>query len=165
MPFWRTYYHIVWATKERLPLLTEKVESALYSYLEYKARELQVRTYAIDGCRDHVHLVVSIPPKHSVASVVKVLKGSSSHHINTLAISDGAFSWQRGYGVLTVGERQLEKAIAYVERQKEHHREQTTNSWLEHTNQFDEGPPTPDNTTMREPAPIYTISNPDPFPF
>jgi len=161
MPFWRTYYHIVWATKERLPLLDEQVESALYSYLDLKVRELEVQVYAMNGERDHVHLVVSIPPKHSVASVVKKLKGSSSHHINQLGITDRAFAWQRGYGVLTVGERHLEAAISYVERQKEHHRDQTTNRWLEHVNEFDEGPPT---RHIREPSPTYTTKT-DTCPF
>ena len=52
----------------------------------------------------------------------------------------GAFIWQRGYGALSVGERQKPIAIAYVQSQKEHHKQRTTNVWLERCTDMDEGP-------------------------
>jgi putative transposase len=84
--------------------------------------------------------VAAIPPKHAVADVVKNLKGASSHDLNTAPGPHGQFAWQRGYGDLSFGERQLPEARAYVENQKEHHRQQSTNAWLEHDSEFDEGP-------------------------
>ena len=51
-----------------------KIEPRLFAYLVNKARELDVRVYAINGWDDHVHLVASIPRKHAVAYVVKRLK-------------------------------------------------------------------------------------------
>ena len=62
MSFWRHYYHIVWATKARRPLITAQVEVRLYGYLVSKACELETHVYAINGIADHVHLVASIPP-------------------------------------------------------------------------------------------------------
>ena len=82
MPFWRTYYHLVWATKNREPLIQPAIERRLYAYLLNKARELEVRVYAINGWFDHVHLVGSVPPKHAVAYVVKRLKGASAFDLN-----------------------------------------------------------------------------------
>lgn len=141
MPFWRTYYHLVWATKKRAALIDAEVEPFLYQYLFSKARELEVRVYAANGWTDHVHMVVSIPPRLAVADVVRRLKGASAHYLNhDLEMADH-FQWQRGYGVLTLGERQRPVAVEYVERQKEHHGHQTTNGWLERINEFDEGPP------------------------
>lgn len=75
MSFWRTYYHIVWTTKNREPMITPEVEPRLFAYIVGKAAELGVYVYAINGWVDHVHLVVAIPPKRSVADVVKMLKG------------------------------------------------------------------------------------------
>lgn len=141
MPFWRTYYHLVWATKNRTPWLTPEVERRLYPYVIRKARELGVHVYAADGWLEHMHLVASIPPKHAVAYVVKRLKGASAFDLNGAGILEDKFQWQRGYGVLTVGERQRGRAIAYVQNQKSHHQEQTANSWLERVDEFDEGPP------------------------
>lgn len=62
------------------------------------------------GYIDHIHLLVAIPPKHSVAGIVKRLKGSSSYYLNTSGLSAEPFAWQRGYGVLTLGESQLPRA-------------------------------------------------------
>ena len=69
-------------------------------------------------------MVTSIPPKYSVAEIVQRLKGPSSHDFEGLV-------WQRGYGALSVGERQKSIAIEYVENQKVHHGQKTTLAWLE----------------------------------
>ena len=140
MTFWRLYYHPVWATKNREEFIQSQVEDRLYGYLVSKASELGVYVYAINGWYDHIHLVVSIPPKHAVATVVKRLKGASSHDLNQSRALDHAFAWQRGYGALTMGETQLPVAETYVTNQKAHHQEQTTNAWLEHCAELDEGP-------------------------
>jgi REP element-mobilizing transposase RayT len=140
MAFWRLYYHLVWATKNREHLIQLEIEKRLYPYIINKAIELEVYIYAINGWYDHIHLVAAIPPKHAVADVVKHLKGASSHDLNHAGGLEGAFAWQRGYGALTVGEQHRPKAIGYVENQKSHHQQQTTNTWLERYADFDEGP-------------------------
>lgn len=171
MPFWRTYYHLVWATKNREPLIQPEIEPRLHSYLVNKAYELGIQVYAINGWLEHVHLVASIPPKHAVAYVVKRLKGASAFDLNQAGKLDTHFKWQRGYGVLTLGEKQRPYAIKYVRNQKEHHRQQTTNSWLERFDEFDEGPPheglplsAVPGVVIREPDPVYQVRD-DEFPF
>jgi putative transposase len=114
MSFWRLYYHLGWATKDREPMIQAEIEDRLYAYLVRKAAELGVYAYAINGCPDHVHLIVAIPPKHAVADVVKGLKGPSSHYLNQSAGLAYEFAWQRGYGALSLGEGQRPKAVAYV---------------------------------------------------
>ncbi|NJL02953.1 MAG: IS200/IS605 family transposase [Spirulinaceae cyanobacterium SM2_1_0] len=126
MAFWRTYYHLVWATWKRQPLITPPRESDLYSYIFGKSDTLGCILHAIGGIENHIHLVVSIPPKLSVAEFVKAAKGSSAHHINGQGTAtDLPLKWQRGYGVFTLGGKQLDEAKAYVERQKEHHAQGT----------------------------------------
>ena len=143
MAFWRLYYHLVWATKNRAPIIQPQIEKRLFAYLVHKAAELDCYVYAINGWTDHVHLVVAIPPKNSVADVVKHLKGASSHDLNHGGGLDYEFAWQRGYGALSLGERQRAQAEAYVLNQKNHHADQTTNVWLERDDELDEGPTEP----------------------
>jgi putative transposase len=119
MPFWRLYYHLVWSTKNREPFIEERLEKLLYTYLIDRANRMDCHTYAIGGWSDHIHLVISTPPKYSVAEIVQRLKGASSDDFEGL-------EWQRGYGALSVGERQRSIAIEYVENQKVHHGRQTT---------------------------------------
>ena len=130
MSFWRNYYHLVWATKQRSPFLQPDVEQPLYAYMINKAAELEVYVYAINGWVEHTHLVVAIPPKHGVAEVVKKIKGASSHYVNHVLRPEDEFAWQRGYGCMTMGESQRSIAEAYVRNQKQHHAQQTTNGWL-----------------------------------
>ncbi len=163
MSFWRTYYHLVWATHERRPLIDRKLEPPLFSYLEKKAGEFNVIIYAVNGVEDHIHLVVAIPPRYAVAEVVKALKGGSSHYLNHSGLTS-EFEWQRGYGVFTLGERQRPDAEAYVRAQKEHHSRGSTNIWLERTDEVDDGPTVP-SITIRESGVMYQSIKSDEWPF
>ncbi len=138
MPYWRLFYHIVWATENRLPLLTPQIEAVLYPVLVSKSNAQGGRVYAANGMSDHIHIVAAVPPSLALAEFVKNLKGSSSRIINTEFQVE--FAWQTGYGVFSVSERLLEQAVSYVQRQKEHHQGGTAISRLEYCAAEDEGP-------------------------
>jgi len=123
MTYWRLHYHLIFATFERQPTLTGKQEKVFYGVLYRKAEELGLKVHAAGNVDDHAHVVVSIPPKLSVAECVKHIKGASAHAINRMPNSDGQFKWQEGYGALSISERSLETVMAYAANQKEHHKE------------------------------------------
>jgi REP element-mobilizing transposase RayT len=132
MPFWRCYYHVIWATKNRAGLITPKVEAVVFAAIRQKADELQSPILAINGVQDHIHIAVSIPPKLSAAEWVKRMKGASTWDVNAqLPDLETAFGWQHSYGVLTFGAKNAQYVVDYVERQKEHHANQTLQSYLE----------------------------------
>ena len=169
MSFWRNYYHIIWTTKNRMPLIREEFEDQLYGYIVKRAKEDGVLVYALNGTEDHTHIVVSIPPKHSVSEIVQRLKGASAHYVNHVIQPEGHFRWQRGYGCLTVGEKQRNIAEEYVIKQKVHHKKETTISWLEHHTEEDEGPENvaspPDSKSkfVRDEITIYDVLGESPF--
>ena len=70
MPYWQLFYHLVWATKHREPLLTPRVAKVIHEYLLTKATGLGGTVYALGGTEDHVRMVVAIPPSVSVARFV-----------------------------------------------------------------------------------------------
>ena len=123
MTYWRLHYHLIWATFERKPTITLEREKMFYGVLYEKGKEMDLKIHAAGNTEDHVHVVISIPPKIAVADCVKHLKGASAFAINHMDGSDGQFKWQEGYGALTIGERSLDTVMAYVARQKEHHKE------------------------------------------
>ncbi|VEP13148.1 transposase [Hyella patelloides LEGE 07179] len=132
MSYWRLYYHLVWATKQRLPLIKPELEAKLHGYIIGKADYLGCITHDINGTENHIHIVASIPPSLSISQYVKKIKGSSSHHWNnTLASNSDKFYWQQGYGVFSMGSKQLETAVNYVKNQKIHHSQGTTIPALE----------------------------------
>jgi putative transposase len=134
MPYWRLFYHAVWATKNRLALIDPSWENDLYGYLWGKATALECIPHAIGGMPDHIHVAISIPPKLAVATLIGRLKGSSSHYINE-RYAHGSFMWQAEYGVLSFSEKALLSIVAYINNQKEHHAENTLNVGLEDTAQ------------------------------
>lgn len=123
MTYWRLHYHLIWATFEREPTITLEREKMSYGVLYNKGKELNLKIHAAGNIEDHVHVVVSIPPKLAVADCVRHLKGASAYAINHMVGSDGKFKWQEGYGALSIGERSLETVMAYAAQQKEHHKE------------------------------------------
>ena len=124
MTHWRLHYHIIWSTQDRQPIITPEREKVMYGVIYGKSDELGLTIHAAGNVEDHVHIVLSIPPKIAVADCVRHLKGASAFAINHMDGSDGQFKWQSGYGALTIGERSLETVMAYVASQKEHHKAQ-----------------------------------------
>ncbi len=140
MALWRLYYHLIWATKNRYPYITTERETKLYPYIISKADELECIIHAINGIEEHLHLVVSIPPKLSIADFVKNIKGSSAHFYNNIIGEEPKFFWQEGYGVFSLGGQQLEKAVSYVKNQKQHHKNGSVIPSLEQISHQDDPP-------------------------
>jgi REP element-mobilizing transposase RayT len=97
-------------------------ERVIHHTLRTKAAELSLILHAAGNTEDHVHAVVSIPPKLAVADCLRHLKGASSRAVNHMLGCRSAFKWQEGYGAMSIGERSLSTVIAYATNQKEHHR-------------------------------------------
>jgi putative transposase len=139
MAYWRLHYHLIWATHQRLPLITPTVERQIYGVILNKAKELGIIVHAIGSVADHIHVVVSIPPKIAVADCIKHFKGAISHYVNHQPGAAGDFAWQDGYGALTLGERSLAEVSAYVRGQKEHHSQQTAHPLYERMTAEEDG--------------------------
>jgi putative transposase len=80
---------------------------------------------------DHMHVVVSAPPKISPMDLVKRMKGASSRAIHKEL--DRSFAWQDEYGVFSFSERALPILREYVENQRTHHAAGTLWPGLERT--------------------------------
>jgi REP element-mobilizing transposase RayT len=133
MPYWQLFYHLVWATKNREPLLAPNIEPAVYGYLRQKAVALGAVVHALNGTETHVHLVASVPPKIAVATFVGQVKAVASTRINRSDAGQDTFYWQAEYGAFSFDKRRLPQHVAYVEAQKEHHAQRTTIAALERT--------------------------------
>lgn len=131
MPFYQLFYHFVWSTKNRLPLITPKAEPLIYEFLRTKAVGLGGIVFALNGTADHIHLVGSVPPKISLATFIGQVKGVASTKFNQSEANHTRFAWQEEYGVFSFDGKRLPNYIAYVERQKEHHANNTTIPILE----------------------------------
>lgn len=91
MPFSKLYYHFIWGTKNRLPLIEAGIESDLYRAIAAKVKDFEGYVHAIGGMEDHTHLAVSIPPKIAPAKFIGDVKGNSSHFVNHVIKPDFEF--------------------------------------------------------------------------
>lgn len=125
----RTYarlcFHIVFATKHRSPLINPELARDLYPFVGAIVRDQGGTLLAVGGMPDHVHLLVDLRPTHSVAAVVKAIKGSSSRWINEAGRAPDHFAWQEGYAAFSVSPSVLERVRTYVLHQEQHHRKST----------------------------------------
>jgi REP element-mobilizing transposase RayT len=119
--YYKLVFLFIWGTKKRLPLLIPSVEERLFPYIGYKCKELGYSLHAINGTKDHIHLLISLTPSMNVADVAKNLKGSSSHYINKETDLGEILYWQDGYGVVTLREVEISEVSKYIMNQKEHH--------------------------------------------
>ncbi len=118
---WNCKYHVVFAPKYRRPVIYGKIKGDIGKILRKLCDQKGVEILEATACPDHVHMVLSIPPKYSISSVMGYLKGKSSlmifdRHANLKYKYGNRHFWCRGYYVDTVGRN--EKAIReYVKNQ------------------------------------------------
>ena len=129
---WECKYHIVFAPKYRRQVIYGKIKydigQKLRKLCEYKGVEI----IEAEACKDHIHMLVSIPPKYSVAQIIGYLKGKSSlmifeKYANLKYKYGNRHFWCRGYYVSTVG-RNKRAIQEYIRNQlQEDHAEDQLN--------------------------------------
>jgi len=117
--------HIIFSTKDRVPLIQPEWRSDLHAYLGGIIRELGGKAMAINGTADHVHLLVSAPSALSVAEMMRVAKTNSARWVNRERRLKKSFAWQAGYGAFSVSHSNAPAVAKYIQAQEEHHRRVT----------------------------------------
>ena len=120
---YRCQYHIVFAPKYRRQVIYREIKADIGYILRELCNRKGVEIIEAEACPDHIHMLLSIPPKYSVAEVMGYLKGKSSlmifdRHANLKYKYGRRTFWARGYYVDTVGRNK--KAIQeYIRQQLE----------------------------------------------
>ena len=115
-------YHIVWITKYRKPILRADIAQRARDLIREICRSNDVEIIKGHVSRDHVHILVSVPPHISVSHLVQSIKGKTSRKMlmeyKTLSRTFwGRHIWARGYFVATSGNVTDEVIIQYIEQQ------------------------------------------------
>jgi len=125
MSYVSSYFHCIFSTKERHRLITPELRERLWPFMSGIARQNKMKAVEIGGVEDHVHLLLSLPSTLPVSKALQLIKGGSSKWIHETFPEHRLFAWQEEYGAFTVSVSQLDKTIAYIKGQKEHHRRTT----------------------------------------
>ena len=115
---WECKYHIVFAPKYRRQVIYGKIKSDIGQMLRKLCEYKGIEIIEAEACKDHIHMLVSIPPKYSVSQIMGYLKGKSSlmifeKYANLKYKYGNRHFWCRGYYVSTVGrnKRAIEQYI------------------------------------------------------
>ena len=119
------HYHVVFSTKNREPWFKQDIEQRIWAFLGGIARKNKMTAAIIGGVEDHVHLLVDVPPTLTVSKALQLIKGASSAWIKEAIPGTRKFAWQDGYGAFSVSKSQIPEVVAYIKRQREHHRKKT----------------------------------------
>ena len=118
---WRCQYHVVFATKYRRLAIYGEIKQDIGRILRQLCQQKGVEIIEAELCKDHVHMLLSIPPKYSVSQVMGYLKGKSSlmifdRHANLKYKYGSRHFWVRGYYADTVG-RNKKQIQEYIRNQ------------------------------------------------
>jgi putative transposase len=123
--FTSSLYHCAFSTKGRRPYITEDLQPRLWPFIGGIARTNGMTAKAIGGVADHIHILLSLPATLAIAKAIQLIKGGSSKWVHETFAEHRDFGWQEGYGAFSLAVSQVERTIAYIESQAEHHRKQT----------------------------------------
>jgi REP element-mobilizing transposase RayT len=115
-------YHLVFSTKNRVPVLVENRRRDLCKYIWGILKNKKCHLYRIGGGADHLHILTSLHPTVCVGNLIKDIKVASSEWIKENAVFAGFDHWQEGYGAFTQSAGDVDRLIEYIKNQKEHHR-------------------------------------------
>ncbi len=117
--------HYIFSTKNREKIIADELQERLWPYMGGIARENNMKALAIGGVEDHVHLLISLPPMLSVSKAIQLIIGGSSKWVHDTFAKHKNFKWQEGYGAFSVSISQVDDTVAYINRQREHHKIKT----------------------------------------
>jgi putative transposase len=118
----QNYLHIIFSTKNRIPLIYPPYEEELYSYLGGICNKLECNPIKIGGYTDHVHILCKLSKKVTTVKLLEEIKSHSSKWIKTKDKTLEKFYWQNGYGAFSISPSHVKSVTNYIDNQKEHHK-------------------------------------------
>jgi putative transposase len=119
MSYTNLLYHIVYGTKDRLPLISEELRPDMHRFLGGLVNNFHGTPLEINGVADHVHVLARIKPVISISEFLSKFKSQSSGWANRK--TKGRFKWQAKYGAFNVSQSQVDRVREYIRNQERHH--------------------------------------------
>jgi REP element-mobilizing transposase RayT len=121
----RVLVHLVFSTKNRVPVLTPEIRGELHPYLSVVLNNDGCPSLRVGGVEDHVHLLFALSRTRTISQIVENVKTSSSKWLKTKGSALADFRWQNGYGIFSVSQSNVDEVVDYILRQEEHHKQMT----------------------------------------
>ena len=121
MSYVRIWVHLVFSTKNRQPLLNNKIRYEVQNHIIQNCAEKKIFLRAINGYTEHLHCLISLGRDQCISKVAQLIKGESSTWINSNNLISDNFKWQDDYFAVSVSESLVSMVIEYINNQETHH--------------------------------------------
>ena len=125
MPYLKVWIHLVWATRNREPVLKKEIRPEIFEHIRANAKAKDIHLDFINGHLDHVHALISLKSDQTISKVTQLLKGESSHWANKHVPMPERLEWQNEYFAISVNASEVKAVREYIRNQEEHHRKRT----------------------------------------
>ena len=127
----RIYFHIVWTTLGRQPLIDAGVATFLCRFLRGVVRQERAHILEVGMVSTHVHLLIRLHPETRLARLLQRLKGGSAAVAGKEghSTSGAKLRWSKGYSVQSVSPKSLDAARQYLRGQPRHHPDEAIVGW------------------------------------
>jgi REP element-mobilizing transposase RayT len=115
------FVHVVWATKERVSVLDERLRTLVWKQSASTALAFGATLISFGGVPDHIHALLRYRPDLCVSKLVRALKASATRLIRRDVEGLSDFAWQAGYGAFSVSLSDAERVKSYIACQQQHH--------------------------------------------
>lgn len=119
--FTQLTYQVVFAVRNRDHLIARSWRDELCKYISGILKNEGLKSLAVGGWTDHIHVLFGMPPTRSLSDVVRIIKANSSKWVNDRGFVKGHFQWQEGYGGFSYSVSQRDAVIKYIMNQEQHH--------------------------------------------
>ena len=123
--FTQLHVHFVFAVDGRQSLIQAHFRQELEKFIAGIIEKRNHKMLAIYCMPDHVHILIGKRPNQSESDLMRDIKTNSSAFVNGQAWIKHRFSWQEGYGAFAYSKSQVDRVIAYILNQPEHHKKQS----------------------------------------
>lgn len=121
----KIFVHVIFHIKTSSAKIKDDDLSRVHSYIGQLINETGCQTIRVGGVDDHVHAILLLSREETISHLVEEMKRNSSRWLKTLSKYYESFAWQGGYAALSVSQSVIDKTLAYVENQREHHKTQS----------------------------------------
>ena len=115
------YFHVIWSTKDRKPIIKTSFRNKLYSYIGGIIKKEKTDLLSIGGISNHIHILIKTNTQNKISDLIQKIKGGSSAFINQ-TLPNEKFNWQSGYGIFAVSISKVDTVKQYIVNQELHHK-------------------------------------------
>jgi putative transposase len=119
------YIHVVFTVKVRQSLIPTDNKEEIYKYITGIVKNRGQKLIAINGTKDHVHILLGLKPTIVMSDLIRDVKAGSSGFINEKKWWRGKFNWQEGFGAFSISHADLENVIRYIQDQEIHNKKRS----------------------------------------